>query len=75
MWKLIQQEPVMFQGMIQALFALAVAFGLNLSAGQVGAILAASAAILSFLTRTQVTPTINPRASDGTPLVRSDAPR
>lgn len=52
-WKL---EPVLVLGAVQAILALAVAFGLDLSAEQVGAIVAASAAVLSVVTRTQVTP-------------------
>jgi hypothetical protein len=65
----IKEEPVMFQGIIQAALALGLSFGLNLSSAQVGAILALSAAILSFWARSQVTPTVNPKTNDGTPLV------
>jgi hypothetical protein len=65
----IKQEPVMFQAIIQAAVALALSFGLKLSSTQVGAILAFTAAILSFWTRSQVTPTANPRTNDGVPLV------
>jgi hypothetical protein len=65
----IKQEPVMFQGVIQAALALGLSFGLKLTSAQLGAILALSAAILSFWTRSQVTPTVNPKANDGTPLV------
>ncbi len=69
MFRLIKQEPVMFQGLIQAVLALALSFGLKLTGDQVGAILAASAAVLSFATRTQVTPVANPKTNDGMPLV------
>ncbi len=54
MVQLIKQEPVMFQAVVQAAFALLLAFGLKLSPGQVGATLAFVAAVLSFWTRTQV---------------------
>jgi hypothetical protein len=74
MWSLVKNEPVLFQGVIQAALALAVAFGSNLDAAQIGAILAFSAAILSFATRTHVTPVTNPRASDGRRLINREAP-
>ena len=64
----IQQEPVMFQGVIQATLALTVTLGLKLKAEDIAAILGVSAALLSFLTRTQVTPLVNPR-KDSLPLV------
>jgi len=69
MWKLIKGEPVLFQAVIQASLALAVAFGGNISPIQIGAILAMSAAVLSWITRRQVTPLRNPRTNEGTPLV------
>jgi hypothetical protein len=52
-WK---REPALVIGAVQAIIALAVAFGLGLSAEQTGAILAASAAILALVTRSQVRP-------------------
>jgi len=69
MLTLIKQEPVLFQALIQAGLALALSFGANLSAGQVGTILAFTAALLSFVTRTQVTAVANPKTNDGTKLV------
>jgi len=69
MIRLIKQEPVLFQGIIQAALALLGAFGVKLGAVQVGSILALSAAILSFWTRNRVTPTAAPKADDGAPLV------
>lgn len=65
MLTLIKSEPVLFQGVIQAGLALAVAFGSNLDAVQTGSILAFSAAILSFATRRQVTPLAK---SSGAPI-------
>jgi hypothetical protein len=55
-WSLIKAEPVSFQGIVQATIALGTSFGLGLNGTQVGAILAVTAAILSFLTRQQVSP-------------------
>jgi hypothetical protein len=70
MWARIQQEPVMFQSIIQAVLALGVAFGTALSVEKIGAILALSAAVLSFMTRSQVTPTINLTPQSTTPLMQ-----
>ena len=68
LWQRIKEEPVLFQGLIQALIALGTAFGFDLDAAKVGAITAASAALLSFLTRQVVTPLANPRDANGKPL-------
>jgi len=51
------REPALVLAALQAVIALAISFGLNLSTGQVGAILAASAAVLGVVARTQVSPT------------------
>ena len=67
---MIRQEPVMFQALIQAALALLISFGLKLNSTQVGAVVAFSAAIVSFWTRTKVTPMANPVGSDGTRLLR-----
>jgi hypothetical protein len=56
MWQRIKEEPVYIQGIIQAALALGISFRLHLSPEQVGAILALTAAVLSFLTRKKVTP-------------------
>lgn len=48
------KEPTMVIAAAQTVIALAVAFGLELSAVQVGAILAALAAVLGLVTRSQV---------------------
>lgn len=49
-WK---REPALVLGAVQALLALALSFGLELSSQQIGAILAATAAILALVTRRQ----------------------
>lgn len=51
------REPALIIGATQALIALAVAFGLDLSPEQIGAVLAVTAAVLGMVTRSQVTPT------------------
>lgn len=50
------REPVLSLGFVQSALALALAFGANLSTEQVGAVLACTAALLSVLARTKVTP-------------------
>lgn len=54
------REPAVIIGVIQALIALGIGFGLELSPEQVGSILAATAAVLALVTRSQVTPTNGP---------------
>jgi len=51
------REPVLILTAVQAALALAVAFGLDLSNEQTGAIIALSAAVLGVITRSKVTPT------------------
>lgn len=50
------REPALWMGLVGAAIALGTAFGLHLSAEQVGAISALAAAILAFVTRSQVSP-------------------
>lgn len=50
------REPVAIQAVLQAALALGIGFGLQLSAAQIGLILAFSAAMLGLITRMQVTP-------------------
>lgn len=73
MWlfKQIRQEPVLFQALLQSFFLVLIAFGnLKLQDNQVTALYAVSAAFLSFITRTQVTPISNPRDAHGNQLTR-----
>ena len=53
----IRTEPALVTGAVAALIALGVAFGLDLSGEQTGAIMAVVTAALAFITRSQVTPT------------------
>jgi nitrate/nitrite transporter NarK len=53
----LSAEPVFVQGVVVALISLVTSFGLGLTAEQVGAIVAFSAAILSLVARSKVTPT------------------
>lgn len=51
------REPATILAAVQACIALAVGFGLDLTAEQTALILAALAAVLGLVTRSQVTPT------------------
>lgn len=55
---IIKSEPALVMGTVQASIALGVAFGLKLSAEQIGALLAFSAAALALVTRKMVTPNV-----------------
>ncbi len=72
--KIFKEEPVLIQGLLQSAIALAVAFNVNLSEKQIGALLAFLAALFAFAARTAVTPTANPKLSQLTPLVPQPAP-
>lgn len=50
------REPILILAAIQAAIALVSAFGLQLSADQVAALVAFSAAVLGVVARQQVTP-------------------
>jgi len=50
---IFKREPASVMAAVQALLALALSFGLDLSTQQIGAILAATAAILGLVTRSQ----------------------
>lgn len=50
------REPALLIGVVQAGLALAVGFGLKLSPEQMGLILAFTAALLSLVTRSKVSP-------------------
>jgi hypothetical protein len=54
---LVLREPVLTQGVVQAVLGLVLAFGVDLSSEQTGAILAVTAAVLALVTRQVVTPT------------------
>ena len=53
----IRTEPVLVTGFLQTVLGLLLAFGVNLSPEQTGAVLAVTAAALAFIARKQVTPT------------------
>ncbi len=53
---MLGREPAVISGAVNALIALAVGFGLELSTEQVGLIMAAVAALLSLVVRSKVTP-------------------
>ena len=57
MLEFIRGEPAIITGAAAALIALAVAFGLELTADQVGALMAVVSIVASVVTRQLVTPT------------------
>lgn len=71
------EQPVLTAASLVALgaaiLALLVAFGIPVTPGQVEAILGLITVVAPFavalLTRKHVTPVVNPKAADGTPLV------
>lgn len=52
----IKNEPVLVTSFVSAALALCVAFGVDLSEAQTGAVMAVVIAALGFVARTQVTP-------------------
>ena len=52
----IKDEPALAAGFVQAALALAVAFGLDLTPEQIGAVLAVTGATLAFVVRRKVVP-------------------
>lgn len=53
----IKNEPALVLGLVQAILALVVAFGFDLTGEQTACILAVTAAILGLVVRSRVTPT------------------
>lgn len=66
---IFKREPALWLGLVNTVLALVLAFGVSLSADQIGGILAATSALFALITRTQVTPNINvpnvPMGGDG----------
>lgn len=60
MGTLWNREPALILGLVQAAIALAVGFGLRLSAEQISLLMAFTAALLAFVTRSRVTPVNKP---------------
>jgi hypothetical protein len=66
----IKNEPALVYGAVQAIIGLVLAFGIDLSNEQTGAIMVATAAILAFVVRAAVVPVrkVNP----ATPVERDE---
>ena len=70
----IRREPALVTGLVGAVIALGVSFGLELSGEQTGAIMALVSAILAVVTRQQVTPVVDVvEQLDGTEVVAGPA--
>lgn len=52
----MDREPALILAAVQSVLALVVAFGLDLTVEQTGALLAVTAAVLGVVTRSKVTP-------------------
>jgi hypothetical protein len=59
----LKNEPAVFLGLVQAILAVLVSFGLDLSSQQVGGLVALSAAGTAFLVRQNVAPIARPADS------------
>lgn len=55
------QEPALVYGLVNSVIALVASFGLDLSADQIGAVLAVTSALLALATRQAVTPVGDPK--------------
>lgn len=53
---IFKREPALVLAAVQAVLAVAIGFGLSWSPEQVSLVLAATAAVLGLITRSQVTP-------------------
>jgi hypothetical protein len=58
MLTLLKKEPALILGFVQAVVAVGVSFGLQLSVDQVGALMALSAAALGLVVRHNVSPAV-----------------
>jgi hypothetical protein len=65
----IRREPVLSQGIVQAVFACAAAFGLPMTQQQLGTVLALSAASMALLARSHTTSVARPKGRGGADLV------
>ena len=61
MKNLWNREPAAILGALQTVLALVIAFGFDLTGEQTGGIMAAAAAVLALVTRSQVTPVADPK--------------
>jgi hypothetical protein len=53
---ILGREPALVLAAVQAIISLVIAFGLNLSGVEVGAIMAVSAAVAGLIVRSKVSP-------------------
>ena len=58
---IFQREPAVILGAINAIIAVAIGFGLDITQEQFALVMAAVAAVLAVITRSQVTPVADPR--------------
>ena len=69
----IRTQPALITAVVTAVLVLVTAFGVPISEDQHAAVVGVTGAVLALLagvtTRALVTPTVAPKANDGTPLV------
>lgn len=53
----LRREPALVAGIVQAVLALLLAFGVDLTQDQVAAVMGVTAAVLALIVRSQVSPT------------------
>ena len=66
----MNSEPALILGAVQAALALAVSFGLGLSSGQIGAIMAFASAVTAMIVRSRVTPMGKASTAASSPAAR-----
>jgi hypothetical protein len=66
---ILGREPALILAAIQAIIALGIGFGLQLTGEQVALIIAAVGAVFAVITRQQSTPVNSPRLPMGTTVV------
>jgi H+/Cl- antiporter ClcA len=69
---ILGREPALILGAFGALVAVAVGFGLELTGEQQALVMAAVVAVLSLITRSQVTPMADPRIARHAASRRAD---
>lgn len=64
------REPGLVLGFLGAVISLVVGFGVDFTPEQIGLLMAVVTTGIALIVRPQTTPLIDPKASDGTPLVK-----
>lgn len=68
----MNKEPIWVGWAVTVIIAAAARYGLQLDDAQAGGIALALGTVVQFVVRRFVTPTVRPRAADGTPLLKAN---